>query len=170
DLFATMGGPSPWVRDGVRSWDFGNLPERVEVRRHGMTLQGFPAVIDAGASAALRLFDSKEAAHEAMRKGLRRLFMLQLAKEVEWLARTLPHMEEMCLIYSPLGTCDELRADIISVIAGASLLDEPEGLSTREQFIDRAGEGWRRMTAASSEIANLIHEILTAYQSLKLEL
>src|SRR3954453_10274006 len=75
----------------------------------------------------------------------------------------------MCLIYKSLGSCDDLRADIISVIAGAALADEPDPPKSREEFIDRAGNAWRKMSAASSEIANLVHEILVSYHAVKLE-
>src|SRR5205814_2867061 len=58
--------PSEFHRDGVKSWDFGDLPNRVEVRRNGMTLQGYPTLVDAGDSVSLRLLDSPDAAKMEM--------------------------------------------------------------------------------------------------------
>ena len=68
---------SEFNRDDVRSWDFGDLPEVVEVRRHGTTLSGYPALVDRGTSVSLRLLDSPQAAAASHRLGLRRLFMLK---------------------------------------------------------------------------------------------
>ena len=53
---------SEFDRHFITSWDFGDLPESVEVRRHGMTLRGYPALVDNGASVSLRLLDTPEAA------------------------------------------------------------------------------------------------------------
>src|SRR5206468_12815579 len=87
--------PSQFHRDDITSWDFGDLPERVEVRRNGMTLLGYPALVDAGNSVSLRLFDSPELARTEMRGGVRRLLMIQLREEVKWLSRKLPGIEKM---------------------------------------------------------------------------
>src|SRR5947207_829695 len=45
ETFRAPGPPSEFHRDGIMSWDFGDLPENVEVRRNGVTLQGFPAIV-----------------------------------------------------------------------------------------------------------------------------
>src|SRR6185369_4622213 len=59
-------------RDNVTEWDFGDLPEHVEVRSRGLEVVGYPALLEqesaTGASAgtnpsaALRLLESREAA------------------------------------------------------------------------------------------------------------
>ncbi|NNJ26132.1 ATP-dependent RNA helicase HrpA [Alienimonas chondri] len=59
-------------RDGLTEWDFGELPEAVEV--NGRTL--YPALVDAGATVSARLFDSAEKATRFTRGGLRRLLVL----------------------------------------------------------------------------------------------
>ena len=60
-------------RVGVRAWDFGDLPEEIGFTRKGRKLTGYPALVDAGASVAVRLFDLKAAADAQMRGGVRRL-------------------------------------------------------------------------------------------------
>ena len=87
-------------RDNLTHWDFGDLAERVPVKRHGMTLWGYPALIDRGNGAAIRLLESPESARLATRAGSRRLFMIQLQKEIEYLSRHIPNVEQMCLNYS----------------------------------------------------------------------
>ena len=46
DLAKLVG--SPWYRDGVTSWDFGDIPQRVEIHKHGMTLHAYPAAGGSG--------------------------------------------------------------------------------------------------------------------------
>ncbi|HYO11127.1 MAG TPA: ATP-dependent RNA helicase HrpA [Tepidisphaeraceae bacterium] len=162
--------PSQWHRDGIKSWDFGDLPERVQVRRNGMTLQGYPALVDAGESVSLRLLDSADAAKREMRGGVRRLLMLQLREEVKWLSRQLPRFERMCLNYATVGSCDDLKADLVDAIIDRALFGQEAQVRTRQQFLDRAQFGWRRMSQASNELGDLVATILEKYQALHLEL
>jgi ATP-dependent helicase HrpA len=162
--------PSEFHRDGITSWDFGDLPDRVEVRRNGMTLQGYPTLVDAGQTVALRLFDSEPAARASTRAGVRRLLMLQLREEVKWLSRKLPGFERMCLHYKTVGDCDQLKADLIDAITDRALFGEEAEVRTRQQFVDRAQIGWRRLSVAANEIGELVVQILEKHHALDLEL
>ena len=161
---------SEFHRDNITSWDFGDLPERVEVRRNAMTLQGYPALVDAGHSVSLRLFDSPEIAATNMRAGVRRLLMIQLREEVKWLARKMPHMERMCLNYATVGSCDELKADLIDAIIDRALFGHEGEVRTRDQFLERAQLGWRRMSISANEVSDQVDAILAKYQALQLQL
>ena len=162
--------PSEFHRDDITSWDFGDLPERIEVRRNAMTLQGYPALVDAGNSVSLRVFDSEEAARTAMRAGVRRLLMLQLREEVRYLSRRLPSIERMCLNYATVGNCDDLKADFVDAVLDRALFGDESDIRTRQQFLDRAQVGWRRMSGVSNELRDLLYQILEKYQALHLEL
>ena len=87
-------------REGLTRWDFGELPESVDLDRAGIKLRGYPALVDQGDSVALRVLDSPEGAELAQRTGLRRLFMLSLAVEVRQLRRNLPGLDRMRLQYA----------------------------------------------------------------------
>ncbi|HSU68666.1 MAG TPA: DUF3418 domain-containing protein, partial [Tepidisphaeraceae bacterium] len=108
--------PPEFHRDGLTRWDLGDLPERVEIKHRGMTLNGYPALVDAGASVCLRLFDQPDAAAEAMRGGLRRLFMIELHRELEHVEQTLPEIDRLCLYYSTIGRCDDLKDNLLIAI------------------------------------------------------
>jgi len=87
-------------REGLTRWDFGELPEVVDLDRAGIKLRGYPALIDQGDSVAVRVLDSREGADLAQRAGLRRLFMLSLAVEVRQLRRNLPGLDRLRLQYA----------------------------------------------------------------------
>ena len=167
ESFAAM-PPGEFHRDHVTRWDFGDLPEHVELKRHGMTLLGYPALVDDGTSVSLRVLDSPAAARSAMRGGLRRLFMIQVAEELKYLSRKLPGLEPMCLHYALLGNCEELKRDLVTAVADAALFDGADDeaaatVRTRETFAARAEAGWRRLTAAGAEITALAAETLTPF-------
>jgi ATP-dependent helicase HrpA len=159
----------PYNRADVTRWDFGDLPEKVEVRLHGATLLGFPALVDEGATASLRLLDSAEAARLAHRAGVRRLFMVQLAEEVRQLARRLPRIEQLCLHYKPLGSCDDLKRDLMDAIADRAT-GELTGVRTQAGFIAHAETGWRRLSSAATEVTDLAWAALTAYNAVARDL
>ena len=87
-------------RDGITRWDFGDLPESLDLDRGGIRLRGYPALVDRGDSVALRVLDSREGADLAQRAGLRRLLMLNLGTEVRQLRRNLPGLDRMRLQYA----------------------------------------------------------------------
>ena len=160
-------------RDGLARWDFGDLPPRVEVKRHGQTLQGFPALVDRGNSLSLRLLDTAAAAEHAMRAGLRRLFMLQLREEFKWLSRKLPGVEPMCLHYATVAPCDDLKTDLLAATAdralfGDDLADDADAATVRTQpaFAARAAAGWRGLSAAAREVTDLVGLVLAQYNDL----
>jgi ATP-dependent helicase HrpA len=87
-------------REGISRWDFGDLPESLDLDRGGILLRGYPALVDQGDSVALRVLDSLEGAELAQRAGLRRLLMLNLGTEVRQLRRNLPGLDRMRLQYA----------------------------------------------------------------------
>jgi ATP-dependent helicase HrpA len=110
------------------------------------------------------LFDSAEAARKAHRAGVRRLFMVQLSEEVKHLSRRLPGIEQLCLYYKPLGSCDDLKRDLMDAIADRAT-GELTGVRTQAEFIAHAETGWRRLSAAATEVTDLAWAALSAYHA-----
>jgi len=164
--------PPEFHSDQITRWDFGELPSHVEIPAQGLTLSGYPALVDAGSSVSIRLYDTADAAAEAMRAGLRRLFMLQLGQEMQYLERTLPDIERLCLYYSTVGRCDDLRDELLLAIADRAFFDgEPSpDVRSREAFASRAEAGWRRLNAAAAEVTDVVSQTLEAYHGLDLSL
>jgi ATP-dependent helicase HrpA len=161
--------PGEFNRQRVTRWDFGDLPEKVEVHLHGTTLLGFPALIDGGDHVALRLLDSAEASRKAHPAGVRRLFMVQLSEEVKHLARRLPRIEQLCLYFKPLGSCDDLKRDLMDAIADRAT-GELTGVRTQAEFIAHAETGWRRLSQAATQLTELAWEALSAYHAVERDL
>jgi len=162
--------PTRWHRDSITRWDFGDLPERVEVKVHGISLNGYPALVDNGSSVSMRLFDSLETARHSMRAGTRRLFMLQLSKEIQEVTRMTPRLEQMILHYATLGTGDKLRGELAIAIADRALFADDEAIRSQQKFIEREEAGWKRLVAASSEVLAIAEQSLALYHELSLKL
>jgi ATP-dependent helicase HrpA len=152
----------------VRSWDFGDsLPTRVEVRRPGMTLQGYPALVEQDGAVNLRLLDSPEAARVAHRAGVRRLFMIELRREFDDLGRSRAAFAAMALNYATIGSAAELRSDLLSLIAErAFYADQPGDVRTHEEFVRRSEAGWKRLDGAAQDVGPVVEQVLALYQPL----
>ena len=156
--------PTPSLPAGQRytGWTFGELPELMEVRRGSQSLIGFPALLDAGDAVTIEVFDEPAVAAAKHRAGLRRLVALQLKDALKYLEKNIPDLQKMAVAYMPLGTADELRAQIIEVALDRAFLPEP--LPADEfAFKRRIDEGRGRLTLIANEVARLTGVILVDY-------
>ncbi|WP_257625088.1 ATP-dependent RNA helicase HrpA [Variovorax boronicumulans] len=155
---------APALPAGARytAWTFGELPELMEVRRGAQSLIGFPALLDGGDGVTIEVFDEPAVAAAKHRAGLRRLFALQLKDALKYLEKNIPDLQKMAVAYMPLGTSDELRAQLIDVALDRAFLQEP--LPTDEfAFKRRIEEGRGRLTLIANEVARLAGVILVDY-------
>ncbi|WP_448252052.1 ATP-dependent RNA helicase HrpA [Ottowia oryzae] len=143
-------------------WDFGELPELMEIRRKGQVLVGFPALIDAGDAVTIEVFDEPEVAAARHRTGLRRLFALQVKDALKYLEKNIPDLQKMSVAYLALGTSEELRQQIIDVALDRAFLTEPLPASEAD-FARRVDEGRARLTLIANEVARMAGVILTEY-------
>ncbi|SAL11503.1 ATP-dependent helicase HrpA [Caballeronia sordidicola] len=148
--------------ENLTTWDFGKLPELLEIRRRGQTLFGYPALVDRATHCDVEVFDSPEEAARIHRAGLRRLFALQLREPIRYLERNLGGLREMSLHYMALGTQEELAGQIIETALDRACLQDP--LPDNDvDFYARRDQGKNRLTLLAQEIARLAAQILMDY-------
>jgi ATP-dependent helicase HrpA len=146
------------------SWTFGELPELMEIRKGGQTLIGFPALIDQLDAVSIEVFDEPEVAATKHRAGLRRLFALQIKDALKYLEKNIPDLQKMAVAFMPLGTQDDLKAQIIDVALDRAFLPPGEALpATADAFKTRLDGGRGRLTLIANEVARLCGVILTEY-------
>ena len=155
--------------ENLTTWNFGKLPELLEIRRRGQTLYGYPALVDRGTHCDVEVFDSPEEAARIHRAGLRRLFALQLKEPIKFLEKNLPGLREMAMQYMSLGTQDELRDQLIDTALDRACLQDPLP-DDDASFHARRDEGRSRLNLLAQEIARLVGQILAEYAGLVKEL
>ena len=166
---AAASAPAASATQRHTSWDFGELPELMEIRQGQQALIGFPALVDDGDAVRIEVFDEPEVAHARHRVGLRRLFALQIRDALKYLEKNLPGLQAMGVAYMQVGkeaggggTLDELRAQILELALDRAFLVDP--LPTDEAaFKRRVEEGRGRLTLIANEIARSAGNILTEY-------
>jgi ATP-dependent helicase HrpA len=146
-------------------WSFGELPELLEVRKGGASLIGFPALIDKGAHVEIEVFDEPEVAQAQHRKGLIRLFALQLKEPLKYLEKSLGQdLVSMGVAYMHLGTVDELRAQVQSVAVDRAFLGDPLPTDAAS-FQARLSEGRGRLNLIAQEVARQASVVLMEFQA-----
>ncbi|MBN2569418.1 MAG: ATP-dependent RNA helicase HrpA, partial [Deltaproteobacteria bacterium] len=79
-----------YEREGLTLWDFGDLPESVDLKMEdGLCITTYPALEKGERSVNIRLFNDPEDARKAHKKGMKRLYELNLNKEMKFLKKSL---------------------------------------------------------------------------------
>ncbi len=140
-------------------WTMGDLPEILELERHGQTLIGYPALVDAGDGVTLQVFDSPEKAREMHRAGVRRLLAVAFRDRVRDLERTLARD-------AALGPVKE---DLIAAALDRTFLAESLPMGQAD-FARRVEEGRSRFSLIALEIARTAGGIVSERASIQKKL
>lgn len=151
-------------RDDIKDWNFGDLPEEIELLQAGVHITAWPALVDLDDSVALRVFSGPQQAAEAMHGGLIALYSLHLKDEIKYLRRTLPGIESMALRYTGWGRKDALIQDILSAALSQCLIDTAPTPRTHEAFIAQLNRQRPRLVATANLICEQLGEALDANQ------
>jgi len=151
-------------RKDIIDWNFGDLPEELELKQAGVAVSAWPALVDEGDSIALRVFGGPQQAAEAMRGGLIALYRLQLKDELKYLRRKLPGIESMALRYTAWGSKNDLIADIIAAAITHTFIDTADTPRTREAFLAQLSSQRSQLVANANNICESLGNALDANQ------
>jgi ATP-dependent helicase HrpA len=183
-----------WHRDGLTRWDFGELPEKLELERAGLRVAVYPTLVDMGNAVSLRLLDNPQQSLAGNHAGVRRLFALAATKELRAQIAWFPEMEKLVAFAAPLVRSDSADAPTLPArMLGVKLEAKPRKPSgvhpadrdlrddladliadrafmqgelprTQEQFEERLRAGLRELPATVYDVTKLIGPLLTEYQ------
>ncbi len=169
-LPAAQGGQGEGRDQRLLDWTCGALPRDVTQQLRGMQLKGYPALIDEGDHARLRILDSLQAAQSAHRAGVRRLLLLREAKTARNLKKNIPGLQEMRLQYAKVpqhpdtdvADSGDLLDELLALAFDRAFLAEPWGVRDRAAFEACRAQGRPRLGAALLEVSKLAAEVLDA--------
>jgi ATP-dependent helicase HrpA len=175
-----------WHRDGVLCWDFGDLPEKLELERSGLRVAVYPTLVDAGEAVSLRLLDHPQRSQAATHAGMRRLFELAAVKELRAQIAWFPELEKLLIYAEPLekpavpelvgqlklapvkkkapprAMERDLRDDLADLLADRAFLQGPLPRSA-EEFETRLREGLAALPATVYDVTRLVGPLLAAF-------
>lgn len=130
----------PLERKSVQQWDFGSLPESVEIERHGIVITLYPALVAEKNSLSLKLLETLEQAEEESRTGITQLFLQENRSTIQKTVKEKINQQKLCLHYLSIGRCDALIDDLLTTAASAALFHEETSLPRNDRAYRQRNE------------------------------
>ncbi|HXR43349.1 MAG TPA: DUF3418 domain-containing protein, partial [Pseudolysinimonas sp.] len=125
-------------RTGLTSWDIGDLPRVIEAG----AVRGYPALVDAGSSVAVRIFATADQQRLQHVRGVRRLIALTLPSPVGYVQDHLTPAERLQLAASPYPSTAALFSDaLLTAVADLAGDDAPFEQAAFEALRTRVSAG-----------------------------
>ena len=150
----------------ITEWNFGELPDIMEIKRKGQSLIGHPALVDHETYCSLEVFDSPDEAMRQHRKGLLRLFKLQLREQIRYLEKNLKPLQSVQMQAAMLDCMAEvfdsfeaMREAVIDASLMQCALCEPLPVNS-EQFESRRQDAKGKLNLIAQDISRLLSEVV----------
>ena len=151
----------------ITEWNFGVLPEIMEIKRRGQSLIGHPALVDHEDFCSLEVFDNPDEATRQHKKGLLRLFKLQLREQIRYLEKNLKTLQSVQIqasMQEPLNKVFDSFEAMREAVVDASLMQcalcEPLP-SNAEEFEARRQEAKGKLNLIAQDISRLLSEVVS---------
>ncbi len=151
-------------QDQVLDWNFGDLPDAVDIEKAGITMQGYPALQATDEGVALKLFATPGAAKQSMPVGLRALYRQSLKDEIRYLQRKLPAINVLCLRFAPFGTKKQLTDDIINAALDHVFIQDKPLPRTRDAWLASMEAGRPQLVPVAGEICGVLERVFEAHR------
>ena len=153
---------------GLKTWDFASLPVSYQQEKFGYLVTGYPALVDDGDSASIRMFETAGEAELSMWRGVRRLLVLNVASPVKYITRQLDNPTKLVLSRNPHKGVADLLDDCITAAVDKLIADA--GGPPREEagFAMLLDDTRRRLPAVVLDIVREVARILTVVQEVDL--
>ena len=134
---AEVAAAPPLVQElnGLRSWSVGTIERSVSRLVNGHAVTGYPALVDQGSAAGLRVFQTEDEALAAHRGGVIRLLALRMPSPDRYVLDHLSNAEKLTFSQNPHGQVSELIADC--TLAAIDKLVPPELPFSEPEFETR---------------------------------
>lgn len=150
--------------EGLREFPASPIPLQVPGEAG---VPAYPALVDTGESAALRIFADRNEAAEAHPQGVRRLLEIALADKAKQARKQLPVSPKTGLLYAAIESQERLRGDIVDAAMNAVLAEGLGEIRDRAAFERRRDEAGKALFGAAMERLALAESILSAVAELK---
>ncbi|MBU6413079.1 MAG: ATP-dependent RNA helicase HrpA [Planctomycetes bacterium] len=155
-------------RTGITRWDVGTLQPEISFTRGNSTILGFPALVDEGKDVSLRLLDTKDAATNAHRAGVRRLIYMACKDALLHATRGMSTLPQIVMRYAEFGKPEDLKLDLQLLIADRAFLGTFPLPRTESDFQATLKLGRASLASTAKESEKLVSQILTARHAVAL--
>ncbi|MGW8330250.1 ATP-dependent RNA helicase HrpA [Streptomyces sp. NPDC055897] len=178
---AATAGPSgeSIERSGLTDWTIGALTKVFETRPQalnsvragdapfaGQPVKAFPALVDAGESVSVRLFDTEAEQRQAMWRGTRRLILLNIpVNPAKFASDKLTNQQKLALSRNPHGSIQALFDDCATAAADKLIADHGGPAWDEESFRELYDKVRADLVDATVRTVGQVQQILAAWQA-----
>ena len=153
-------------RRGLKSWDFGTLPETLASVRDARRVTGYPALVDDGDSVSIVLFDTRPAADAAMRAGVVRLIRIALKDHVARYEKGGAGFAQAALQLKTTISSAQLLADVLTAVCDRAFVGEDPLPRSESAFAEQVKRARTRLPAVAEGAFRLLALIAARHQQL----
>jgi ATP-dependent RNA helicase HrpA len=154
------------TRTGLREWSIGTLPKMVTRDR----VTAYPALVDAGNTVDVRLFETEAEASAAMLLGTRRLLLLQVPSGVRSIADRLPNERKLAMSRSPYPGIGALLDDCAACAADQVIADAGGPAWDADGFARLATQARDALPLVTARVVDVVAEVLEAAHEAEIRL
>lgn len=144
---------SDWKDRRITQVDFDSLPAQVGVRRGGLIVAAFPALVDVGDAVELRLVDHATEAERLSLQGWNRLFALKHHRNLRGQVAHLPDLEKSSVLLGHVLKSDQLRMQLQDLIARIAFIENQTMPQNRDDFELRNMRAVEQISIATQNVA-----------------
>ncbi|MEV7427660.1 MULTISPECIES: ATP-dependent RNA helicase HrpA [unclassified Streptomyces] len=163
---AERSGGETIERTGLTDWTIGELVRVFETRRAGQPVKAYPALVDQGASVAVRLFDTEAEQQQAMWAGTRRLILLNIpVNPAKFASDKLTNQHKLALSRNPHGSVQALFEDCATAAADKLIADHGGPAWDEESYRKLYEKVRADLVEATVRTVGQVQQILAAWQA-----
>ncbi|MFT3907307.1 MAG: ATP-dependent RNA helicase HrpA [Steroidobacteraceae bacterium] len=165
------------LTSGVRSWEFGDIPEQQESEKNGRRQVGYPALVDEGETVGLRAFATLPEARASHVRGTARMIRLAMARDLKPLRKDLAvnvkgelayrNLAPHPLLNPELVAARDLRDDLLDRVVMTVFLDGREPLRSKPALDARITTQRAGMGLPAQEISRAVQMALERLTNLQ---
>jgi len=153
-------------RRGLKSWNFGDLPETLTTVRQGHRLTGYPALVDAADSVSIALLDTRAAADASTRTGVVRLLRIALKSSLAAYEKGGGGFAPVALQLKMAIPTDRLLADVLAAVCDRAFVGDDPLPRSETAFAEQLRRSRTRLPAVAEGAFRLLAAIAAAHHAL----
>ncbi|MEU6945750.1 ATP-dependent RNA helicase HrpA [Streptomyces sp. NPDC046316] len=153
-------------RTGLTEWTIGTLTKVFETRRAGQPVKAYPALVDAGDTVSVRLFDTEAEQAQAMWQGTRKLILLNIpVNPAKFASDKLANQQKLALSRNPHGSIQALFDDCATAAADRLIADHGGPVWDEESFRKLYDKVRADLVDTTVRTVSQVQQILAAWQA-----
>jgi len=155
-------------KDNVDASILDQLPAEIEIKNHGIVIKAYPVLVADGSQVNVRIINSADLAITTHYEGLRQLFINALTPQIRTLKANLKDTQNLCLKYTSIGTCEQLKSQLIQRLIDQLFTQYKPNSST--EFKSILDKNRADMLETLQVMRKQLSDILDIYQRLQKQL